>query len=530
MTLRDSVGPQGRSGARWTAAAVALSALALGACNESFIPNYNNPTTFSATQAGLTNAVFGVYNPRADQGNWAIWSSGMSREATYFTSSEQRFVTELTGKASIQPDDFIGGTVWDAEFGNIKTADTTLALLPQVTIEGLSLTPGQVEAMYGVIETGKVYNYMLTLESRDTLGVPMNAVGESSAPFAPILCADLAWGEIVAMLDSAVDSLTVAGATPIPINLPGGFSQNVTLNDNAADFMAVTLALRGKARVEYAYAIARQAGGATTGTLGGAAVPQLDSAEADLQASPVLYVPLSLTDAVPGNDPGAYFVYSPSSGDLLNPVFQDIKGYYGLKLYVDGLHGDTLDARWASKFVNLGAVPTAPSAAGVASSWNYSNNLSGSSSLPIIRGVEMHYLVARAEFGLGHVAGAKDSIDLIRENVGGLGVGTVGPSPAAVAAYIVQQAQISFIAEGTGEDVAAIRDYGLQSTFQTNYAPNDLETTVLPIPVTETDPRGGNVTPVCTGAASQTTPKPAAKAVKPAATPLSKHFGTIKLH
>src|ERR1700722_4524485 len=296
MTLRDSVGPQRRSGARFAAVAVALSALALGACNESFIPNYNNPTTFSASQAGLTNAVFGVYNPRADQGNWAVWTSGMAREATYFTSSEQRFVTELTGKAPIQPDDFIGGTVWDGEFGNIKTAGTALALLPQAPLGGLSLTPAQIETMYGVIETGKVYNYMLALESRDTLGVPMNGVGESSAPFAPILCADLAWGEIVAMLDSAVDSQTVAGGTPIPIALPGGFAQNVTLSDNAADFMAVTLALRGKARVEYAYAIARQAGGATTGTLGGAAVPQLDSAEADLQASPVLYVPLSLTD------------------------------------------------------------------------------------------------------------------------------------------------------------------------------------------------------------------------------------------
>jgi hypothetical protein len=547
LTRREDIRPRRPLARRVMAVAAAASLFGLGACNESLVPNYNFLTGLSPTAQGVASATAGVYNGRTDAGAWAIWSSGFGREATYFTFSEQRFVTELLGISSPQATDFIGETVWDNEFGLVKTADTAQTAVEALEASGAE-SPATAEASWAALETGKAMNYLMVAMSRDSVGVPINAVGQTTPPFAPILCNELVWAQIVAMFDSAADSLTAAGpTTAFPGALPPGLS---LVSANAGTFESLNFALRAKARVEYAYAIARQNGEAVTGPLSdGAAIAQLDSAVLDVDSSTVIYSPsLSFTEAVPANDPGAFFTYSTLPNDIVNPIFSDIKGYFAVVPYVIGFGTageaqapgtgpnapvDTLDRRWTAKFVDVGAPPGSANPQ-LSSTWNYGNNLTGSSPLPIIRNLELQFILARAELGLGNLAMATTIVNNVRTNVGL--VSPLAPPMVfdSVASFLITEARLTFIAEGTGEDIMPTRDYGLFNTYMltaTDTVYNttgdvDTQASLLPIPIEESSPRNGNITPVCTGAvASSPTSKPSGKV-----TPKAKGGSIIRLH
>jgi hypothetical protein len=542
MTPREFIRPRGAVTSRLAAVALAASMLGLGACNESLVPNYNYLSGLSVSQGGVDAAMNGTYNARSDAGNWATWTSGFGREATYFTNSEQRFVTELTGISTPQPTDFIGATVWDIEFQSVKTADSAQKIVEELVAGGAPASGG--EASWAALETGKALAYMYTAESRDSLGVPINAVGQITPPYAPVLCNQLVWAQIVAMLDSAADSLTTAGSgTAIPGTLPAGLSQ---VGGTAGNFQSLTFALRAKARVEYAYAITRQGGGAVLATLTGAAAAQLDSAQTDIGNTAFYSTALTPAEAVPANDPGAFFTFSTLSNDVVNPIFGFVKGYYALVPYVTGIGPgvgtppgsgpnspvDTTDLRWTAKFVDR--FPFVPGSANpqLSSSWNYSNNLAGNTPLPIIRNVELQFIMARTQLGLGDLAGAVATINNVRTGVGHVAALTPTMTPSGVASFIVTEARKTFIAEGTGEDIMPTRDYGLFSTymitanfpaFSGSAGSVDTQASLLPIPIEESSPRNGDITPVCTGAATHTAPAPKAVKVAPRA-------NTIRLH
>jgi hypothetical protein len=548
MTLRSFIRPSVPLARRVAIVAAAAGLFGLGACNESVVPNYNYPSALSLSTQGLNAAVLGAFNARTDAGNWAVWTSGFGREATYFTLSEQRFVTELTGLSTPQSTDFIGETVWDNEFGLVKTADSAQTIVNTLLGSGV-FTDTSAAAAWGVLETAKAMDYMLPAMSRDSLGTPINAVGQVSPPFAPILCNQSAWAEIVAMFDSAADSLNFASAEgSLPVTLPAGFEQ---VNASPATFMSLVLALRAKARIQYAYAIQRQSGlSGLTPVSGTAAIAQLDSANSDIQSSSLYSASLSSTEAIPANDAGVFFDYSTQGNDVINPIFSFVKGYYALLPYVTGIGADTLaapgtkanapvdttDVRWTAKFIDQ--FPFVPGAAYnvLSSSWNYANNLSASSPLPIIRNLELQFMLARTEFGLDSLVQAVATINKVRTEVGGVSALAVSTtSDSAVAAFIVNEARLSFIGEGTGEDIIAMRDYGNESTFQITFSQpgtawfslgtgTDAQTTTLPIPIEESSPRGGDITPVCTGSASVPTSKPAAKSTPKARGPI------IRLH
>src|SRR5581483_2860920 len=314
--------------------------LAVSACNESVIPDVNAPTQYPKTYAGLQSAFTGAAGAsiRGDIATYTQDMASMAREAAYFTASEPRFVTELTGEQPLQTDNF-GAAVWDNIFSTIKGIDTTQAVLPSLT-NGQSLSADTVSALWAQLETLKALDYMYLAETRDTAGVPINAVGgpTSASAVAPILCLPSVWAQVVAMLDSSVTRLNgVPAQTPLVAGLfPSGYS---LVSDNATHWLDLTLALRGKARIEYAYALARGASGTGAGaptpaSAGSPDVAQLDSALADLNAVAthgLLYsdARLSPLGAI-GADPGVYLQFSTSSGDLENPLGQSAPGYFAL--------------------------------------------------------------------------------------------------------------------------------------------------------------------------------------------------------
>jgi hypothetical protein len=486
--------------------------LAALACNESTVPNYNAATGLPHTAAALQNEVSGAFDAgRTDVGNFELFMDAFARNTAYFTPSEQRFVLVGTGSVAVNPGDlFVGPVVWDFYYNGIKGIDTIIATVPTLQVPtssgGLAPFPApQREAMFGMLETLKSLYYMYILETRDTLGIPMNGVGQATP--APILCNKDAWAQIVAMLDSASDSLTKAGpATTFPVVMPPGFSQ---VSGSAGAFRGLTLALRGKARLYYAYTTGRPT---DTLTVGSPNTTQLDSAIADIQAAaPIYSTSLSAAEAVAANDFGVFHTFSTASNDVPNPINTNAGATFVLWDALADI--DTTDNRFVAKFVNAGAAsgPASPGAP-IGSDFHYANNISGSTPLTITRNVELQLLLAEAEISRQQYAPAIALLRQLRTVVGGRPDTVVNADYVSARNFFLREQRVSLMTDGEGDRVFTLRNWHLtvarDTTWSARTGPDavaisqrsgatDHHTSIVPIPLGESDARGGNLTPVC---------------------------------
>jgi len=485
---------------------------AVAACSNPVVPNYNALSGFPHTAAALQSEVTGAFDGvRTDIGNYNLFTDGMARNTAYFTASEQRFVTIVTGQGFAGPGDvFMGPTVWDFYFNAIKGIDTVIAAVPTIVVSTASgsgpFPVAQQEAIFGLLETLKAMYYMYIVQTRDTLGVPVNGVGHpiGSTPV-PILCAKDVWSEIVAMLDSANDSLTVAGATTaFPFIMPPGFSQ---VSSSAGSFAGLTRALRGKARIEFAYTTGRPTDTLSAGTPNAA---QLDSAVTDILAAAPIYSPtLSSAEAVAAADLGVFHAFSTTSNDVQNPINTNAAAIWVL---LDAMAEiDTTDLRFVAKFGDNGTGPTSVGA-DIASTWHYVNNISGSEPIPLVRNVELQFLLARAHLGLGDFATAIGLANGVRTNVGGLPAATVAADYVHARNFILTEQRVSTMTEGLGDRLMALRDLNMikarDTTWSSSVGPDhnasvvaggttDKLTSVIAIPQGESDARNGNIAPQC---------------------------------
>ncbi|HSY82423.1 MAG TPA: hypothetical protein VK807_11705 [Gemmatimonadaceae bacterium] len=483
------------------------AALALAGCNEALVPDFNTLTGFPHQVSSLQTEMTGVFNGlrELDVFNMAIEMDAFSRSATYFTPSEIRFVTELTGEAELDDDNF-GANVWNNPFTAIKSADTIIAILPTLTgSSGSPFPTANVQALEAVMETHKAFDYMYVALSHDTNGVAMNSPGgAATGKLAPILCARDSWAEIVAMLDTAKAELDAAGAgtqlalpnSGFTLQMPPGYA---ALGNTAGGFKALTLALRGRARIEYAYAIARGPGGTapSTTTPGAPDQAQLDSAITDITASSLYSPNLSAAEAIPANDLGVFMSFSSAAGDLSNPIFAVSAGTYameGAAQQIDTLH----DQRFLAKF----ATAPAPTSAGAskASSYAYLNNIGLSTPIPMVRNLELQFLLARAYLGTNQLAKAAQTVDAVRTTVGGLASGLGGvntTSYPSVRDFLMREMLPSLMEDGTGDQIIAIRDYGLVLQDLTTWGASDFHTSMLNIPSVERQQRNNQFAAVC---------------------------------
>ncbi len=228
------------------------------------------------------------------------------------------------------------------------------------------------------------------------------------------------------MLDTAQAEFTAAGPSTV-MGVPGSTFPALqvpptysAIGNTAGGWMNFVYALRGRARVELAYAIARGPGGnrPTPTSAGGPDVNQLDSAIIDITASN-LYTPnLTAGEAIAANDLGVFHGYSSAAGDLTNIIFNIGAATFvleGAAQQIDTLH----DQRFLAKFAQA---PTPPSSTGAsaASSYAYLNNIGLGTPTPIIRNLQLQPLLARAYLGIGSYPQAASIVDNVRTVVGGL--------------------------------------------------------------------------------------------------------------
>ena len=482
-------------------------AITVSGCNEALVPDYNNLTGFPHSAAALQNEFTGAFSgPRTDLGFFILSAEGFARSAAYYTPSEERFVTELTGLQVLDNDNF-GAGIWDNTFNAVKVVDTVQAVIPTLRVNGAAVPTANQQALQGVLETVKAMDYMYIAISHDTNGVPINAVGQPvTGTLAPILCAKNTWKQIVAMLDTAKADLDAAGAgtalaipgSTFSLKMPPGYA---ALGSTAGSFEAFTLALRGRAEIEYAYAIARQAGGTSVPSVSSAGSPdqaQLTAAIADIQASALYSSSLSAAEANSTNDVGVFHSFSSAPGDQPNPTFGNAAAIYMLQGALAQI--DTSDLRFKTKFAAAPAKPQSPGSA-VATIYALNlNNITINSPIPIVRNLELQFLLARAYLGTNQLAKAATTVDAVRTTVGGLPSGLAGvnvTSYPSVRDFLMREQLVSLVFDGEGDQIAAIRDLGLISVDLTTWGAGDFQSSMENIPVVERQQRSNHFAPVC---------------------------------
>jgi hypothetical protein len=489
-----------------TLGALACVVVLAGACSTDPVSNLNQVVPGFSHDAYTSRFNGVLYMQKFDFGTRTNTMDSFARIAANLVPTDNRFITEWLGDGTdIETSTFYATTNWLTQFVSIRNAQSLLADLPKATP---AYSAGDLAKFRGIVYTIEALSYMYVAETKDTLGVPVAAplASDPTVP-QPILCSRDTWKFIVALLDSGLTQLNTDQSAGLPLTLDAGFAavnSRASPSSASGSFAAFNRALAVRANLELAYAIARSPGGnpPTASTPGSPDATALNRADSALHAT-ALYsssaTALRPPNAGEFNDVLAvYHVFSGTSGDIANPVQAFIPTYYLLNEAVGAI--DPADQRRA-KFVT-NAQPASTSYAFVASPLTYSMYPAPTSPMPIIRNEELHLYGAQIRLGLNDLAGAMQEVNLVRGQVGGLSPLANPGTYVGVRNAIVQEMLASTDGEPSGDRVAAIRDYAMQTVSDTtwdhvaNHGP-DTRATVQPFPVADVTARNGNTRYVC---------------------------------
>ncbi len=434
----------------------------VAACGDLNVPDLNNPglseLETNPTRVVVIDATQGLFigarqNIAAFNG-YVSELGVLGRESYNFDAGDPRFITELLRGPLDGGSPRFGGNLWNERYANIRNANLVLNALDILGGPPVGMTDEEKESIRGVVKTIQALDFLLVIDTRDTLGAPIDVNLALGAPLAPFVTDTAVFAHIVDLLDAAVTHLAAGGST-FPFAMPPGFTGFTT----PGSFVEFNRAL--KARVE-AYRATR---------LGCAAC--WSSALSAIDSSFLNVTPdTSLKDAV---DPvataamlasGAYYDFGSGSGDLANGIFDPTgskqRGHPSLRTQLEMQSGGQPDQRFLDKVATV-ASKTRP--------FNHSSDMaftiyaSSVAPVPIIRNEELILLRAEAELGLGNQASAAALINYIRVNSGRLPprAGLDVAPTADVITELLQQRLYSLLFEGGHRWIDARRYHGPQS-------------------------------------------------------------------
>jgi hypothetical protein len=480
---------------------MALGSLVLAssvACKDSNIPFYTAPTSISNTPDGIQNAVTGlIAASRQDVGTYIFFTTMFARDEGNIQEDNPENALDGLGLAAIPAS---GDNVWDNMYLSVGAAINIINAVPTVVP---AYTPQQAAAVIGVAQTIEALDLMILAETRDTLGIPVHAPVAGGA--GPVYCNKDVWQQIVAELDSANNQLQKAGSIALPVKLPTGFSQVSTTagpSTAAGSFASFNRALAAKAGLEYAYAIARNSPATSPDSLhaGSPFVPALTRADSAATAS-AFYTPVSLSPEPTGGwtdgTPGVFWDWSAQAGDVVNPLNAGEGVWVTLKTLAADV--DTInDLRWKAKFGPDPFPLQLTQYDSISTRDLYNAYPATSSPIPIIRPEGLVLIRAQIQLGLGNFAEATTLVNNVHESVGGfLNPLNIAANYTAVRDSLMKEQRISMAFEGSNDRLISIHIYNLQTVADTTFHKLDLHTTVIPVPASEVEGRGGHYTVTC---------------------------------
>jgi starch-binding outer membrane protein, SusD/RagB family len=430
-----------------TALFLVSGALLAAGCADLNVANLNNPPIEdlerNPTRAGVIGAAQGSFigaRTNIAPFNGYISELGvLGRESYNFNAGDTRFITELLEGPLDGSSPRFGGNLWNERYANIRGANITLNALDVIgSALPAGLTSAEKEAIRGFVKTMQALDFLLIINTRDTLGAPVDVNVDLTAPLPPFVSRDSVYGYIVGLLNAAVGHLAAGGGS-FPFSLPPGFTGFTT----PSTFIEFNRAL--KARVE-AYRATLLSCGAPCWTR---AMSAIDSSFWD-----TLTVPPPLSR-------GAYYDFGTGSGDILNglrdPTGASQRGHPSLRTQAELQLSGQRDQRFLDKVDSIAAVTRLDHTSDMV----FKIYPSTVTPVPIIRNEELILLRAEAEFGLGNQPGAAALINYIRVNSGKLppraGLGSALPD--TLIAELLKQRQYSLLFEGGHRWIDA-RRYG----------------------------------------------------------------------
>src|ERR1043166_4541875 len=428
----------------------------------------------------LTTGLFNQYRNSAI-GNYVVFPETMARDALRIDKAETRYLTEMIG--NVQPDNgaFTGQGMYTGFFIGIRSANTLIDATTAAT-DASGMVAAQRNALIGMAQTMKALNYWNVMESRDSIGMPIDLDHDINTPPAPWTCKQDVLAYISSLLDSAATALGAASAT-FPVTLPSGYR---AIAGTPAGFLKFNRGIKGK--VELYRAISRQA---PTGAAG------LTAAIAALNASFMETTDLSAA----GLAQGVYENYSTASGETTNTLV-DAALHLNQSVF-DSLQVGDLRGSKLVKAASPYSITT--NGATITTQYDYAFSIGASSlthALPILKNEELLLLRAQAAIEQNDLATATQYLNFVRVNSGGLAPYPLFVSQAAARSALLYEKRYSLLFEGPHR-LLDLRAYALMNstTFKpgTSNSPfaGDLFTSALPIPINELNARGGTAPLVC---------------------------------
>jgi starch-binding outer membrane protein, SusD/RagB family len=382
--------PARRARTRLPVLAALAAAAAIAACKEVTVPNYNSPNVEQLTNAPNastmnTTALGLLVGARATVGTYATGLGILGREVYNLDGAEPRNVLGyLVGP--LEPGGFVADVGWTASYRQLLTAQTILDGVDKVP----DYTPAQKEAVKGFTKTFMAMAYIDQLRVRDTFGIVLD-VDPAARQIGAFVTRDEGYARAAQLLDEAKTHLAAGGAA-FPFAPHSGFAGFNT----PATFVRFNRAI--KARLE----IYRQRWQDALTALGESFISTASGSAASLAT-------------------GVYHVYSTSSGDAVNPLFDPApRALAAVPTFLTEAQrraDGSPDLRASSK-ATVGTVSL--STQGVTSNVRITAYASNVAPVPIIKNEELILLRAEANLNLGNRAAAIDDINFVRVNSGGL--------------------------------------------------------------------------------------------------------------
>jgi hypothetical protein len=456
-------------------AGLAVCAALLGACEDSFVPNLNDPSLepVVSNPAQLQAQASGLLNGDREQHAFQILVlETMGRDAYRLDIADPRYLDMPLGQ--FQAGAFLVDFTWNVHYRTIRGARSL-----SEGIDGGPFTAEEKAATKGFAKTIEALQYMWLIHTRGSQGVPIQT---GAAGLEPVRCEPAVLAHIATLLDEADAELANAG-TAFPFTLSTGFTAFGTFN-TPATFRKFNRALAAKNH-RYAAYVNYAASGAINAT-------ELAAAQTALAASF-----LDFTDPAKLKD-GVYHVYSTQSGDLDNRNFDRSVYRANPKVLAQA---DAGDARVAAKTLKDPTLLKSNAANTVSSDIIFTNITGPTTPLPIIRNDELILISAEVLWGQGQYAQALARSNFVRQNDGGLAPKTAADfNNFATAAdrtnllrEILKQKRYSLLFESD----ARLVDHRLYGLF-TDLGPEGIHAEptpqVIPFPQSEIDARQNNLT------------------------------------
>ena len=478
-----------------TALWLVVGALYAAACVDLNVPDLNNPAIgdlqSNPTRAGVVTATQGLFiGARANiapfNGYVAVLGV-LGRESYVWNAGDPRFITELLRGPLDGGSPRFGGNLWYERLANIRNAGIVVKALDVLgATPPVGMTASEKAATRGFAKTIEALDFLLLIDTRDTLGAPVDVNHDVNAPLAQFVSRDSVYGFIVGLLDSANVALA-QGGTSFPFAFPAGFTGFTT----PTSFIAFNRAL--KARVE-AYRATLLACGVPCWTR---AMSALDSSFLNVAADTAVKDAVDSVGTAAMLAHGVYYDFGSGSGDLTQGLFDPTglneRVHPSVRTQSDTQANGQRDRRFLQKIV---AVPAQTRPFNHTADMAFTIYGSVTAPVPIIRKEELILLRAEAELGLGNTIGAAALINYIRVNSGRLPprVGLGALPTDTIINELLRQRVYSLLFEGGHRWIDARRYNRLYLSAVSPGLPNaavgDTVFKVMPVPTDECSARG----------------------------------------